>query len=332
MSQATTFGCPLVSPANPTPYSAQIDDSLDALLSSHSGASRPAYAVAGTVWLKTISAGLAELYFFDGTDDILLGKAHMGANVWGPASQHFPHNRPKYRWKDADEVYVGPGSYRHVGTVDQLVYWAEELTFAFGAGGSNAASDALGNNEWQYLYLDDSAIVTAASPIITAAQLVASTTAPAWSAAKKGRYNGNDRCIGAFLTGGSANILEFIHDGGNRIDYADAIVEASGITPSNTWTDVNCASSVPAFSTRASAMIHGRYVDTAGVGIQHRTNGQTGATGRSAGGVTDSATYSYVIADVFLDSSQIFELRWSSATAGNTVFVEINGWYFPAGI
>lgn len=72
MSQATTWSVPLVGPVTPPAYSGRIDESLDAALSSHSGAARPAYAVAGTVWLSTATAGQHKYYFFDGTNDHLV--------------------------------------------------------------------------------------------------------------------------------------------------------------------------------------------------------------------------------------------------------------------
>lgn len=52
MVQATTFGTPLAAdaPVPPAIMATRNDDSLDAALSSHSGATRPAYAVAGTIW------------------------------------------------------------------------------------------------------------------------------------------------------------------------------------------------------------------------------------------------------------------------------------------
>jgi len=51
MSQATTWSVPLVSPASPTTMATRMDESLNALLSGHKGSSRPAYAVAGMVWV-----------------------------------------------------------------------------------------------------------------------------------------------------------------------------------------------------------------------------------------------------------------------------------------
>jgi len=72
MSQAPTWSVPLVGPATPTLLTQRTDDSLDALLSSHSGSTRPSYAVAGTVWLNTAIAGQHRYYFFDGVNDHLV--------------------------------------------------------------------------------------------------------------------------------------------------------------------------------------------------------------------------------------------------------------------
>ncbi|MBY2906068.1 hypothetical protein [Rhizobium leguminosarum] len=72
MSQATTWSVPLTGPVTPPAYSVRIDESLDAALSSHSGSTRPAYAVAGTVWLNTATAGQHKYYAFDGVNDRLI--------------------------------------------------------------------------------------------------------------------------------------------------------------------------------------------------------------------------------------------------------------------
>ncbi|QIO64769.1 hypothetical protein [Rhizobium leguminosarum] len=72
MSQAATFSVPTTGPASPSTMAARIDDSLRALLSGHSGASRPSYGVDGTFWVSTATAGQRKLYLYDGSDDILL--------------------------------------------------------------------------------------------------------------------------------------------------------------------------------------------------------------------------------------------------------------------
>ncbi|MBB4290614.1 hypothetical protein GGE16_002654 [Rhizobium leguminosarum] len=50
----------------------RIDDNFKAAVSAHSGASRPSYAVAGTIWISTATAGQLKLYLYDGSDDTLL--------------------------------------------------------------------------------------------------------------------------------------------------------------------------------------------------------------------------------------------------------------------
>ncbi|RUM06823.1 hypothetical protein [Rhizobium chutanense] len=84
MSQATTFSVPTTGPATPSAMAARMDDSFKALLSNNSGASRPAYAVGGTFWVSTATAGQLKLYFYDGADDILLMVIDTATNaiVW----------------------------------------------------------------------------------------------------------------------------------------------------------------------------------------------------------------------------------------------------------
>lgn len=56
-----------------------------ALLSNHKGASRPSYAVDGMIWHKAVSSTVVEIYFFDGSDDILIGTVNPTANSFVPA-------------------------------------------------------------------------------------------------------------------------------------------------------------------------------------------------------------------------------------------------------
>lgn len=80
MTQPTDFGFPLVAeaPFSPTNIAIQADDSLDALLSSHSGASRPAYAVAGTIWMDSDTD---QWYLYDGTTDWPIGHEYLKGNT-----------------------------------------------------------------------------------------------------------------------------------------------------------------------------------------------------------------------------------------------------------
>lgn len=73
MSQATTWNTITAGPATMSQVSARVSDSFNAVLSLHSGPSRPSYAVAGTVWKKVVSSTVWELYLYDGSNDILIG-------------------------------------------------------------------------------------------------------------------------------------------------------------------------------------------------------------------------------------------------------------------
>lgn len=53
----------------------------EAIKTHHAGAARPSYAVAGMVWVKTVSATAHEVYYYDGADDVLLYTVNPTANT-----------------------------------------------------------------------------------------------------------------------------------------------------------------------------------------------------------------------------------------------------------
>jgi len=240
--------------------------------------------------------------------------------------------RAKFRWKDADEIYIGPGCYHHYGsTRNRLVWWNSELTFKLGSAGSNGSSDDVddGAVTWHYIYIDDSAVNSLASNELTAAEFLNDTTAPTWSDTYHGFYNGNDRCIGAVLASAANAVLEFFHDGSEYIQYADNISEYSG-APSSTWTDVDLTSSIPGFCTRAALSIRATYGDAGSV-LYCRVNGQTGATGIVLGTAGAAASYDTIVSAIATSSAQVIEVKYDTATT-NTVIINTVGWYFPRGM
>jgi len=245
-----------------------------------------------------------------------------------------PNHRSKFRWKDADEIYIGPGSYFHDGTTRQTVFWDSELTFQLGSGGSNAGSDDIdaGAQAVHYIYLDDSAIVTQASPELDAGCFLnTDVTAPSWSDAKHGWYNGSDRCIFAVISDNSNNVLEFYHDGGDFVCYADHFNDVSGQDVDNTWEDIGTALSIPGFSTRANVSMLQAYGDVAGI-LYWRTNGQTAANGHEVLYGDADVTNVISVVDVITDTSQLIELKYGGSASTNTISVSTNGWYFPVGM
>jgi hypothetical protein len=62
-------------------FRTDLNNALTALNSMQSGTSRPASAVAGTMWLDTTNATNPTLKFFDGTDDITFATVDYSANT-----------------------------------------------------------------------------------------------------------------------------------------------------------------------------------------------------------------------------------------------------------
>ncbi|KZK92572.1 MULTISPECIES: tail fiber domain-containing protein [unclassified Pseudovibrio] len=72
MSQATKFGAPLEGPKAPAAVTAQIDDSLNALLTGHLGSTRPEYLEKFGVWTQQVDVNNAKLKMFNGNNDVEL--------------------------------------------------------------------------------------------------------------------------------------------------------------------------------------------------------------------------------------------------------------------
>jgi hypothetical protein len=223
--------------------------------------------------------------------------------------------RPKFEYKDADEIYINAGAYHHDGTTEQIVYWNSQLTIA----GTFSGTD------WYYLYLDDSAIVTAGTNLLTASEFIFSTTEPTWSHTKHGWYNGNDRCIFAVYSS-SGSIYKFYHDA-DSVVY-DVALNNLTLTDIDTWTDVTLT--IPAFATRASGIFEFE------AGSQNtysywRPNGSSGA-GHLIG--TGSVTVSGACINtvmVIADSTQKIEVN-PAASGGAKIGVDTAGWYLPSGV
>jgi hypothetical protein len=226
-------------------------------------------------------------------------------------------NRPKFEYKDANEVTVGPGQYHHAGTTTQMVYWTSGLDITVSATGA----------DWDYLYIDDSAVVTAGTSLLTASELIFSTTEPIWSDAKMGWYNGNDRCIFAVYCTGAATQAEWRHHG-EQCQF-DANINAHTLADvDTTWTDVTMT--IPAFCRRANATFE-YYASSQSSFGWWRTNGSSGVGHlcvRGSATVTGSCVNNI---DVLTDSSGKIEIKMNAAGNGQ-IGVDTCGWYFGEGM
>jgi len=134
--------------------------------------------------------------------------------------------RPVFTWASATTMLLnGTFTYQHNGTTTQILTGAD-VTFT--------RSDTSSVAQFNYLYIDDSAVVTAGNAIITATELISSPTSPTLNTTKGGFYNGNDRCIYAFKQDASNDIYRegrispFGNNGTVRTDYSDLFENSSG--------------------------------------------------------------------------------------------------------
>jgi len=234
--------------------------------------------------------------------------------------------RSKFAYSSTVAITITAGIYEANG---ELYEWNSALTFTFGSGGSNADSTNLGASDWFYVYLDDSAITTAGTNVLTASEIVDSTTEPTWSDAKHGWYNGNDRCIFAVYTDGSSQVTEFNHEG-DTVMWADAVETQAAVDIDTTWTDIG-ALRIPAFTNLGIVSL---IAETLGVANDWywRTNGQTGTVGHQSVGHKDTNINNRIsFGDVITDSSQIIEVK-NSVSGTETISCKTNGWKFPSGM
>jgi hypothetical protein len=235
--------------------------------------------------------------------------------------------RPQFKYKDTDEIYIGPGRYHHNGTSEQFVYWDSTLTFQFGPGGSNAGSSALAANDFLYLYIDDSAVVAAGTNLITASELVAVTTAPTYSVAKHGWYNGNDRCIGVFLTNDSSQLVEFWHDGGRKFEYANEIEDKTLDTITTSWGGADVTLTAPDFGEDSQALVTIICSTGSSSYIMYRKNGSSSSGHRV--GYAIAGVVTFIQKAVSVGSSQAIQFKGDTATG--KVGVYTNGYFLPRG-
>ena len=229
--------------------------------------------------------------------------------------------RPKFRWKDGDELYIGPGMYHHQGTSEQAVYWDEELTFQAGPVGSNASSSILCTASWFYLYIHDKAVVADGVQNLAASHFVMRKSRGAYNATKHGEYMGNDRCIFGDITGASV-LKEFFHND-DTVWWADKIENQAALDIDLTFVDIG-ALIIPAFAIQGYVSTYGN----AGNALWWRTNGQTGTVGH-AFGHTQTAAIAPVL--VLTDSAQVIEIKCSTDDTSTFTF-DTEGWNFPTGM
>jgi hypothetical protein len=244
--------------------------------------------------------------------------SHSGSGLAAGAIPGFAQ-RAKFIYSTAANVLVNAGVYHHQGTSEQIVYWDSQLTVTITA-----------STGWNYLYLDDSAIVTAGTNLLTASELIFSTTAPTWSDSKHGWYNGNDRCIFATYASSANTQLEFFH---NRdfVQFANNVNARSISDLDTTWTDVTLR--LPGFCREGQASFEwGNAASNQGARCMVRVNGQSGTVGHGIlHGIAIAADFGVDVLRVITDSTQKIECKMSVSN-NCTLGVDTMGWVFPEGM
>jgi hypothetical protein len=244
---------------------------------------------------------------------------------------------PQYTWSTTDTILVDSCRLhlKSVAQSEDIFKWDSQLTYQFGSGGSNAASDDLGVSEWHYLYVDDSALAGGSDTLLTNAQLINKTTAPTWNASEWGWYDGNDRCIGAFYSNSSSQLDVFYQmDGSNRIEW-DVWVNF-GVSWSTSWQAQTLR--IPALSTHLGAIM-GVYANGGVTGYNHyvrtqgsASNGKRVGYNYNSGSGDNRRDNSVTVFDVIASTTQQIEYKNSSGSPGSSDILYQYGYMLPRGM
>ena len=271
---------------------------------------------------------LADLLSGAGVTDADLEKLHA-LTISASSVNNLPLGylqRSKFTYVDADTITIGPGVYHHSGTTDQIVYWNSTLTFNSTDTGS----------QWYYLYIDDSAIVTAGTNLLTASEFINSTTAPTWSDAKHGWYHGNNRCIFAYQVG-SGSICEFSHDGGDSVStVTNAVTSTPTLYPGiEKEVDLSLSSGRPGFCSKLDLYVNitPRTVASTVYVYQFSGKSQLGIHFKVPASSTSTLDIELLLAGIQLSADMsLYYLSSLENYAGTYSHYQITGWHFPAGM
>jgi hypothetical protein len=305
-------------------YEIQPGDQIDGASSSTAAIVLVVQVTSGT-WAAGTAAGVLFIYKQTGSgytsENLDVGANNDVATVAGNSS--------------INALCMDGAVYHHSGTTDTLVSWNEKIGFELGAGGSNPTSDNLGANERHYIYVDDSAVVSAGSGVLTSSEFVNDTTAPTWSHTKKGWYNGDDLCIFGILSDSSSNIREYYHMN-DHVMFSTDLIAGKSVWSGGDWSSYNVNQTftdaylpIPLFARNAIVRIS--IVGSGYSSNRWRTNGQVNATGHTLGRIHEASFILDTPFTVFADENGIIEVSKDN-TNSDTQTVYISGWYFPTGM
>ena len=273
---------------------------------NYASASSPSNVEEGQAWYDNANDVIG---WYNGTDffsniktnEIVTNSTPLKAALRG----YVALNKGCIRYKDADEIYIPSNMIECDG---KLCYWTSEITFQLGSGGSNGSSDDLTASDWFYVAIDHSSVTSGTA--LTASNFInydKDTDYPVWSDAKQGYYmntNSSDKCIGACLTDGSSNLLEFhwLKTSGDYFFTSEISELAGGVETS--YADVDLTSSVPNFGKMSVLInVHGSWAGDVPI-TYTRENGLSTTGTKTWGSVKSAAAYFETT-----DTSQVIEVK-----------------------
>ncbi len=229
-------------------------------------------------------------------------------------------SRPQFAWVSNTELSIAGGAFFHWGTTDQILKIDTTISHTI---------TSPGTSQFQYIYVDDSAIVTAGTNVLTATEIINSTTEPTYSITKNGWYNGDDLCIFGQIIDGSGYAVPFDHSG-DFVTFED-VEELATTDIDASWVPIDLSSSIPSFATLVRVWTRMNYVDgTVTTSFLRKNNSDTEGVAVNLVDSSD-ALHSVNTLDVITDTSQIIEIIHSQGN-GQTSSLNTQGWYFPRGM
>ncbi len=246
------------------------------------------------------------------------------ATQWANIRQRGYVSRSSFDYSSATQILIGAGEYEvDDGSAPTNYYWDSQITFTIGSGGSNAASSAAGTSQWQYLYIDDSAI--SASPLV-AASFLNSTTAPTYNQTKHGWYNGSDRCIFAFYIDSSGDIEKWFHDGGDYVMFSTNFNNGRTAGPNGSYQAITIM--MPAFTIKAECNF---YIDAQLGSRSYQYWRVTGSGGEHLLGRTEDDDAEYVVNNVTVYTNSSHQVDCLNNNAPS-IYPYTAGWFIPGGM
>ena len=213
------------------------------------------------------------------------------------------------------------GAYPHFGTANQILRIDGTL---------NHTITSPGTSQFLYLYADDSAVVSAGTNVLTASELINSTTVPTYSITKGGWYNGDDLLIFPFYIDSGGNLLEFFHDGKDYVEYTSDFNDVPATTISNNPTWDTKTLTIPDICTSARINTSWRWVNGNNNVSSIRPKDSSGS-GKRVGQCDDTSEFSQNSLRVYTNNSQQIEIQ-NSGTSTDTMALQTEGFYLPKGI